>query len=118
VFKSDGPKAELIMVVDITSEEEHWLCETWCAYLGDNLSSLGWRQEELWGKPSAHEKFMEAEEPKARGEEEHLQSQGWSSWEEIWGIEDHDLRMWLIANEVVLWLYGVSRKAQNQAQDI
>jgi hypothetical protein len=32
---------------------------------------------------SAQEKVKEAEEPKARGEEEDLQSQGWSSWEEI-----------------------------------
>jgi hypothetical protein len=47
VFYGDGPKAELIMVLDITSEGEHCLCETWCAYLGDNWSSQGWRQEEL-----------------------------------------------------------------------
>jgi hypothetical protein len=32
---------------------------------------------------SAQEKVKEVEEPKARGEEEDLQSQGWSSWEEI-----------------------------------
>jgi hypothetical protein len=75
VFKSDGPKSELIMVVDITSEEEHCLCETWCAYLGVNRSSQGWRQEELRGT-ECREKFMEAEEPKARGEEEDLQGQG------------------------------------------
>jgi hypothetical protein len=31
VFKFDGPKAELIMSVDITSEGEHYLCETRCA---------------------------------------------------------------------------------------
>ena len=29
--------------------------------------------------PSAREKVKEAKEPKARGEEEDLQSQGWSS---------------------------------------
>jgi hypothetical protein len=29
--------------------------------------------------PSAREKVKEAEEPKARGKEEDLQSQGWSS---------------------------------------
>ena len=29
--------------------------------------------------PSAREKVKEAEEPKAKGEEEDLQSQGWSS---------------------------------------
>ena len=55
---------------------------------------------------SAREKVMEAEEPKARGEEEDLQSQGWSSWEEIWFIKDRDLRTWLITNEVtsmVMW---------------
>jgi hypothetical protein len=28
--------------------------------------------------PSVHEKVKETEEPKARGEEEDLQSQGWS----------------------------------------
>jgi hypothetical protein len=33
VFKCDGPKAELIMVVDITSKEEHYLCETRCDIL-------------------------------------------------------------------------------------
>jgi hypothetical protein len=49
VFYGDGPKVELIMVVDITSEGEHCLCETWCAYLGDNWLSQGWRQEELRG---------------------------------------------------------------------
>jgi hypothetical protein len=37
---------------------------------------------------SAREKVMEAKEPKARGKEEDLQSQGSSSWEEIWCIED------------------------------
>jgi hypothetical protein len=73
VFKSDSPKAELIMIVDITSEEEHSLCETWCAYLGDNWSSQGWSQEELRGLGF---RVKEAEEPKARGEEEDLQSQG------------------------------------------
>jgi hypothetical protein len=31
--------------------------------------------------PSAREKVKEVEDPKARGEEEDLQSQGWSSWE-------------------------------------
>jgi hypothetical protein len=36
VFKCDGPKVELIMVVDITSEGKHFLCETRHAYLGDN----------------------------------------------------------------------------------
>jgi hypothetical protein len=36
VVKCDGPKAELIMVMDITSKGEHFFCETWCAYLGDN----------------------------------------------------------------------------------
>jgi hypothetical protein len=36
VFKYDGPYAELIMVVDITSEEEHFLGETRCAYLANN----------------------------------------------------------------------------------
>jgi hypothetical protein len=46
---------------------------------------------EVW---SAREKVKEAEEPKAKGEEEDLQSQSWSSWEEIWCIEDHDLRTW------------------------
>jgi hypothetical protein len=28
VFKSDGPNADMIMVVDITSVEGHCLCET------------------------------------------------------------------------------------------
>jgi hypothetical protein len=46
---SDVPKAELIKGVDTTSEGEDCLCETWCAYLGDNWSSQGWRQEELRG---------------------------------------------------------------------
>jgi hypothetical protein len=36
---------------------------------------------------SAREKVKEAEEPKARGKEEDLQSQGWSSWEDLWCIE-------------------------------
>jgi hypothetical protein len=31
VFKSDGPKAELIMVVDMTSEGEHCVFENQCA---------------------------------------------------------------------------------------
>jgi hypothetical protein len=35
-FKCDGPKAELIMDVDITRNGEHCVCETRCAYLGDN----------------------------------------------------------------------------------
>jgi hypothetical protein len=51
--------------------------------------------------PSAWQKVKKAEVPKARGEEEDLQSQGWSSCEEIWCIEDHDLRTWLTANEVI-----------------
>ena len=67
---------------------------------------------------SAQEKVKEAKEPKARGEEEVLQSQGWSSWEEIWCIEDNDLRTWLITNEVILWLCGVSHKAQDEAQEL
>jgi hypothetical protein len=67
---------------------------------------------------SAREKVKEAEEPKARGEEKDLQSQGWSSWEEIWCIEDHDLRTWLITNEVILWLCSVSHKAQDEAQEL
>jgi hypothetical protein len=75
VFKNDGPKAELIMAMDITSEGEHFLCESWCAYLGDNWSSKGWVQEELRGT-KCMEKVKEAEEPKARGEEEDLQNQG------------------------------------------
>jgi hypothetical protein len=44
--------------------------------------------------PSAREKVKEAEEPKAKGEEEDLQSQGWSSWEELWHIKDHYIRTW------------------------
>jgi hypothetical protein len=68
--------------------------------------------------PSAREKVKEAKEPKARGEEEDLQSQGWPSWEEIWCIEDRDLRTWLITNEVILWLCGVSHKAQDEAQEL
>jgi hypothetical protein len=68
--------------------------------------------------PSAWEKVKEAKEPKARGEEEDLQSQGWSSWEEIWCIEDHNLITWLITNEVILWLCGVSHKAQDEAQEV
>jgi hypothetical protein len=55
VFYGDGPKAELIMVLDITSEGEHCLCETWCAYLGDNWSGQGWRQEELLGTECTRE---------------------------------------------------------------
>jgi hypothetical protein len=47
VFKSNGPKAELIMIVYITSEVEYCLIESQCSYLGDNRSSQGWMQEEL-----------------------------------------------------------------------
>jgi hypothetical protein len=68
--------------------------------------------------PSAREKVKEAEEPKATGEEEDLQTQGWSTWEEIWCIKDHDLRTWLITNEVILWLCGVSHKSQDEAQEL
>jgi hypothetical protein len=35
--------------------------------------------------PSAREKVKEAEEPKARGEEEDLQSQGWSRVKKSYG---------------------------------
>jgi hypothetical protein len=75
VFKSNGPKAKLIMVVDITSDEEHCLSETRVC----NLETIV--QAKDGGKKSfevlsAQEKVMEAEEPKARGEEEDLQSQG------------------------------------------
>jgi hypothetical protein len=66
---------------------------------------------------SAREKAMEAKESKSRGEED-LQSQGWLSWEEIWCIEDHDLRTWLITNEIILWLCGVSHKPQDEAQEV
>jgi hypothetical protein len=36
VNKCDGPKVEWIMIVDITSEGEHCLSESWCSYLGDS----------------------------------------------------------------------------------
>jgi hypothetical protein len=67
--------------------------------------------------PSAREKVMQSKEPKARGEED-LQSLGWLYWEYIWCIEDHNLRTWLITNEVILWLCGVSHKAQDEAQEV
>jgi hypothetical protein len=35
VFKGDGSKAELIMVEDITSEEDYCLSEFRCSYLGN-----------------------------------------------------------------------------------
>ena len=36
VNKCDGLKVEWIMIVDITSEGEHCLSESWCSYLGDS----------------------------------------------------------------------------------
>jgi hypothetical protein len=45
---------------------------------------------------------MEAEEPKAKGEEKYLQIQGWSSWEDIWCIKDRDLRTWFTTHRVGL----------------
>jgi hypothetical protein len=36
VNKCDGPKVEWIMIVDITTEGEHCLSESWCSYLRDS----------------------------------------------------------------------------------
>jgi hypothetical protein len=68
VFKSDGPKAELIMVVDITSEE-HCLSETRVhnSETTDQAKDGGKKSFEV---SSAWEKVMKVEEPKAKGEEE------------------------------------------------
>jgi hypothetical protein len=75
----------------------------WNSETSDHTKDGGKKSFEV---PSAREKVMEAEEPKSRGQEEDLQSKCWSSWEDIWCIEDHNLRMWLITNEVtsmVMW---------------
>jgi hypothetical protein len=75
VFKSDGPNADMIMVVDITSVEGHVYVR-----LGVHiLKTTG--QAKDGGKKSfdvlsAQEKVKEVEEPKARGEEDDVLSQG------------------------------------------
>jgi hypothetical protein len=69
VNKCDGPKTGLSI------NNEHCLSETRSAQLRDNRSSQGWRQEELQGTECTGEGQGD-QEPKARGEEEDLQSQG------------------------------------------
>jgi hypothetical protein len=56
---------------------------------------------------------METKVPKAGGEEDGLQSQGWLSWGRLWCIKDHNLRPCLGTIEVIIMVYGSSHKAQD-----
>jgi hypothetical protein len=75
VNKYDGPKTRLSIDNGHHKQNGHCLSETRCAQLRDNRSSQGWKQEELRDTGCTGESQGD-QEPKAKGEEEDLQSQG------------------------------------------
>jgi hypothetical protein len=90
-------------------KDRQCLCGTRCAYLRVNWSNEGWRQGDLWGTRT-RAKVKKTEAPKAKVKKRLLRSQGWSSWERLWCIEDHNIRTWLGTIEVIPKVYGSSHK--------
>jgi hypothetical protein len=89
------------------TSDQVWWSKGWDVH---SLKTIG--QSKDGGKKnfevsSAWEEVKEAKAPKARGEEEGLQSQGWSSWKELWCIKDHYLRTWITTKKVKTYDYVV-----------